>query len=725
MKSLVLFCIGCLVLSVGVYAQTNLVLNPSFETATGCPVGPTEFYRTANWNDSNSGADTCASPDLYATCAPQIGGVNSPNALLGTQASRTGSLHAGIILYEGIPLIGCDPIFSSNYREYIEGKLSSPMVAGQRYCVKFYTSLADGAKWATDDIGVYLSNTLFTKNFCSTPGPHSVTPQLNWCGASITNTTNWVELKWTYIAQGGELFFTIGNYKSDSQTTRTNASCNSIHPYMYYFIDDVSITQGCCPDSIYFTNVVQPSCSGGGSAKANVASTTCGASAPTYLWSNGVTNATAANLATGTYTVTVTVGTGCKTIKTVTLTSTGSSNITPTFDNIPGQCGQNGLINMSVSGGTSPYTYLWSNGRTTQDLNNIASGCYTVTITDNTGCSKTSQSCITNTTAPTLTENHQNTRCGGRNGSINTTATGGTPPYVYTWNTGQTIADLANLSTGQYCLTLTDANVCTKTLCVNINASEGVTIEQTETNPDCGASNGAINLFISSGTSPFTYLWDNGATTESLLGIGAGDYCVTVTDAAGCDGYICTSLVGECCTPTNPRETLVQSNKVTIAWDAVVGALDYEITGGVVGNNTQTLVTTNTSRNFVYPTIRPNKTYQWRVRARCGTNTYSGYTAWRTVTTPTARTDAESIPNNTLQQAVLQPNPTTQNTTIQFSEPTIAQIYIYDTNGTQVAQHYITQATSATLPVQNLTAGLYIITIVSPTQVQSLKLIKE
>jgi hypothetical protein len=50
------------------------------------------------------------------------------------------------------------------------------MVAGQRYCVKFYTSLADGAKWATDDIGVYLSNTLFTKNFCSTPGPHSVTP---------------------------------------------------------------------------------------------------------------------------------------------------------------------------------------------------------------------------------------------------------------------------------------------------------------------------------------------------------------------------------------------------------------------------------------------------------------------------------------------------------------------------------------------------------------------
>ena len=162
----------------GNLSSQNLVLNPSFETISGCPIGPGEFLRANNWNDVNSGADSCSSPDLIAGCAPQIGGVNSPNMLIGSQNSRTGANHAGIILYEGVALFGCTPITSSNYREYIEGQLSSPLVAGQTYCVSFYINLAGQAKWGVNSIGVFFSNGLYQHNFCTSGSPAPVTPQL-------------------------------------------------------------------------------------------------------------------------------------------------------------------------------------------------------------------------------------------------------------------------------------------------------------------------------------------------------------------------------------------------------------------------------------------------------------------------------------------------------------------------------------------------------------------
>ena len=121
MKKILVLSLFCL--SQKLYAQ-NLVLNPSFETFAPCPVGPGEFTNAQNWDDANSGADSTSSPDLYAACSWQIGGVNSPAALLGYQPSRTGFAHAGIINYEAVSLFGCVQLFSDNYREYIRGELS-------------------------------------------------------------------------------------------------------------------------------------------------------------------------------------------------------------------------------------------------------------------------------------------------------------------------------------------------------------------------------------------------------------------------------------------------------------------------------------------------------------------------------------------------------------------------------------------------------------------------
>lgn len=230
----------CLLLTVTIYAQ-NLVLNPSFETFSPCPLGPGELVNAQNWDDVNSGADSTSSPDLYAACSWQIGGVNSPNALLGYQPSRTGVAHAGIIPYEAIALFGCISLGSSEYREYIRGTLLSTLQAGQSYEVSFYVSLANSAKFAISDMGVYFSPNPIQQNFGTQPGVLQVTPQLTYSGILLSDTAQWVKLQWNYTASGNENYFVIGNFKNDANTNWQCVNASSFFPYCYYFIDDVSV----------------------------------------------------------------------------------------------------------------------------------------------------------------------------------------------------------------------------------------------------------------------------------------------------------------------------------------------------------------------------------------------------------------------------------------------------------------------------------------------------
>ncbi|MBK8845732.1 MAG: hypothetical protein IPO27_03865 [Bacteroidetes bacterium] len=230
----------CMLLTVTIYAQ-NLVLNPSFETLSPCPLGPGELINAQDWDDVNSGADSTSSPDLYAACSWQIGGVNSPNALLGYQPSRTGVAHAGIIPYEAIALFGCLSLGSSEYREYIRGTLLSTLQAGQSYEVSFYVSLANGAKFAVSDFGVYFSPTPIQQNFGTQPGVLQVAPQLTYTGGLLSDTAQWVKLQWNYVATGNENYFVIGNFKNDANTNWQCVNPNSFFPYCYYFIDDVSV----------------------------------------------------------------------------------------------------------------------------------------------------------------------------------------------------------------------------------------------------------------------------------------------------------------------------------------------------------------------------------------------------------------------------------------------------------------------------------------------------
>jgi exopolysaccharide biosynthesis protein len=181
---------------------------------------------------------------------------------------------------------------------------------------------------------------------------------------------------------------------------------------------------------------------------------------------------------------------------------------------------------------------VWSNGATTQDLTNIPAGTYNVTVTDAGGCTQTLNGIvITQPAAIVLTETHVNANCNGTStGSIDLTVTGGTAPFTYVWSNGATTQDLTNIPAGTYNVTVTDADGCTQTLNgIVITEPAAIVLTETHVNANCnGTSTGSIDLTVTGGTAPFTYVWSNGATTQDLTNIPAGTYNVTVTDAGGC-----------------------------------------------------------------------------------------------------------------------------------------------------------------------------------------------
>ncbi|MGH1436801.1 MAG: SprB repeat-containing protein [Lewinella sp.] len=200
------------------------------------------------------------------------------------------------------------------------------------------------------------------------------------------------------------------------------------------------------------------------------------------------------------------------------------------------------MIDLVVSGGTAPYTYLWNTGATSEDLTGLTAGTYTVTVTDDQSCTDEATFTIEEPTtleidvdATVLTDADCN---GAATGTIDLVVTGGTAPYTYLWNTGATSEDLSGLTAGTYTVTVTDDQGCTDEATFTIEEPTTLEIDVDATvltDADCnGAATGTIDLVVTGGTAPYTYLWNTGATSEDLTGLTAGTYTVTVTDDQGC-----------------------------------------------------------------------------------------------------------------------------------------------------------------------------------------------
>jgi len=322
------------------------------------------------------------------------------------------------------------------------------------------------------------------------------------------------------------------------------------------------------------TTVTNTSCNLGNNGTATV-NVSVGVSPYTYLWSaSSQTTSTATALSAGTFSVTVTDATGCTGSFTASITepSAFSTTVTVTDENCSG--GSNGGANLSVSGATAPYTYLWSNASTTQDITNVSAATYTVTITDNNGCTKTDVATVNQPATFTAPITKTDVTCFGLcNGTATATPSGGTAPYIYAWQTTptQSTQTATGLCPGIFNITITDNNGCVITPNTSITEPVVLTVSVTNTGATCNNNDGTATSTPSGGNIPYTYLWTGGSTAQSPTGLALGNYTVTVTDSKGCTTSATTTITAT----TNGQEICIvtvdsTSTKNVIVWEKPV-----------------------------------------------------------------------------------------------------------------------------------------------------------
>jgi PKD repeat protein len=335
-------------------------------------------------------------------------------------------------------------------------------------------------------------------------------------------------------------------------------------------------------------NATAVSCFGGNNGSASVTAT--GGLPPySYSWSGGGSGANISNKASGSYTVTVTDAHQCS--------SSGSINIgqplaalalTPTV--VDAVCGQpNGSASITATGGAGGYIYSWNTGGTSQTLGNLGAGTYSVTVTDANNCTATASMNVTNQAVNVTVNVNTTAACGSNNGTAAAVVTNSTQSVSsYNWNTGGTSGSINNLAPGSYSVTVTLSNGCTGTATGQVITASAPTASVVPTNGSCQAAP-QINLTVTGGTSPFTYSWSNGATTEDVLNVPAGSYSVTITDANGCSASATTavsdnSTISVSFSSVNP----VQGNDGSITANPAGGVAPYSYQWSN-GGNTQTI----------------------------------------------------------------------------------------------------------------------------------------
>jgi hypothetical protein len=314
-----------------------------------------------------------------------------------------------------------------------------------------------------------------------------------------------------------------------------------------------------------------------GAAEGIVSTTVSGGTSPyTYTWSNGTTLANAYGLAAGTYAVTVVDNNSCyKIVNNIVVGQPAKIYISVSTTNA--QCNQNdGTAMANVSGGTSPFTFLWSNNETTNPATGFEAGSHFVIVKDANGCNMTKFFPISNDGGFTLSAVTHDINCAGNNnGNINLTITGGSAPFNIEWSNGATTEDISGLSPGSYDVIVTDIVGCYGMESYIISDGDTVTSSSSTYMPTCNQSDGEITITTTGGTSPYFFNWSNAAGNVSQqAGLPAGNYRYTVTDASGCSA---TGLVPL----TNMGAPVIVTDSVHAAPCGGLGGIYLSVSGGV------------------------------------------------------------------------------------------------------------------------------------------------
>ena len=304
----------------------------------------------------------------------------------------------------------------------------------------------------------------------------------------------------------------------------------------------------------------------------------------TFSWSNGATTEDISGLFSNSYVVTVTDGLGFSTVSSV-LTVNAPPVLAVNTDSITQiACAgdTNGEVFISVAGGTLPYTYLWDNGETTQDVTGLGAGPVNLTVTDGNGCESSSKSIFLDS-VPAISlvlDTISNISCNLTNdGFINVTASGGVGNFSYLWSSGQTTDDISALAANLYTVTATDSNGCSAISGPHTISQPGLlalTLDSIDHLLCNGENIGAVFITTSGGTAPFTYFWSNNATTEDITGLLGDTYFVTVTDTNGCQATSGPHVVNEPPAIVVTVDTIIKQ----LCANVPSGAVDLSVSGG-------------------------------------------------------------------------------------------------------------------------------------------------
>ncbi len=288
------------------------------------------------------------------------------------------------------------------------------------------------------------------------------------------------------------------------------------------------------------------------------------------------------NLPAGDYQIRITDVSLCELVDTVSVS--GPSLFTTTQNSVNPSCfaSSNGTISTIANGGTSPFTYLWNNGDTTQTISGLTAGQYSVIITDANNCIQYDSVILSQPSQvynDSLLTNLDNVDCNGDStASINIFPMGGTLPYSFIWSNGAITEDLNNIPSGIYSVSIIDSFLCSSvSYTYIITEPTALNISSSTNSVSCnGLSDGSIDIFVSGGTTSYNYVWSNGDTTEDISGLSAGLYTLQVNDMNNCSSY--DSII-----VTEPTILLasLSTNNTTLTSLATGGTspYDYQVTG--------------------------------------------------------------------------------------------------------------------------------------------------
>jgi len=404
-----------------------------------------------------------------------------------------------------------------------------------------FSVVATDANGCTSTTSVTITNTTGpTVSANGTPAGCTVangTATANPSGGALPYTYSW-------SPSGGNSQTAVGLASGNYTVTVTDANgCSSVATASVSPTSNVPSTTALANNNV--------SCFGGtnGSATANPSGGTLNY---TYAWiPSGGNSQTANNLAAGNYSVLVTDANGCTASSTVAITQPATAvSATPSHTNVLCNAGSTGSATVTATGGTPNYTYVWSpSGGNAQTANNLAAGSYQCIVTDANGCTKTATVTITQPQALAATTTPTNVLCnGGSNGSATATPSGGTPNYTYSWSPiGGNTQTANNLPAGNYTVTVTDANGCTKQTPVAITQPQPITLSVSGNNSICQGEHTTLTATVNGGSPAYTFVWNPasppGGSSISVSPISSSNYSVAITDANGCTSLVQTYSV--------------------------------------------------------------------------------------------------------------------------------------------------------------------------------------